>query len=157
MSEPLDPLDPPEHIPERRKHYQDLEDKVDAYQKANKAELKWFIKRALIAFAVIAIFTAVAIFGFGIVLTRQSQIFDDIQAQRYDVAYTLCIDQNRRHDRTFETLDRVAEEAATRAKTDAEKLQMEQGVASSKLLIEALQPRVEDCKQVAEDRVKGDV
>lgn len=147
----------PSGLPDRRRPTnEELLDQMGLNQEANKAEIKDFIRKGLIAFSIIAIFTAIAIFGFGLVLTRQSQIFRDIQQQRYDVSYDTCIDQNERHDETIDTLNSIVKTASERPDlSEAEKKQQAQGAASSILLIDALVPRVSDCAAQAQSRVNG--
>jgi precorrin-2 methylase len=51
--------------PDRRKHgYKELENKLDRHAEEIKSRLEKFIRRGLVAFAIIGIFTALALFGF---------------------------------------------------------------------------------------------
>jgi hypothetical protein len=173
MDDDLDSLSPPD----RRKHgYAELEQQIEEhkeevthdlnlFKELTKQELEKFYAeirqvlrrfffRALVVCAIIGLTSAVGILGFGLVLRKQSNLTEDIQGQRYEVTYNTCKDQNDRHDDTIALLDQLAKKAVKRASPE-ERKQIAQSIASSKLLIDALAPRISDCTALAKSRVKG--
>jgi hypothetical protein len=142
-----DPGDEGEELfPDRRKHgYKELEDKLDKHATEIKDRLAIFIRRGLIAFAIVGVFTTLALFGFGYLLREQHKTTDLIQEQRRDAVRTTCEEQNKRHDRTVAVLERVLRDAEK--KTPERKAQIEAARASNLLLINALAPH-RDCAQL---------
>jgi cell division protein FtsX len=139
------------HLPDRRKHgYKELEEKLDAHIaaiekklddhiKANADRLRRFFAKALAAFAVLGITSALGLLGFGVVLKNEGRTTDEIQQQRFQVVLDNCVSQNARHDRTI-----------VRAKSLSGQQQRVIG-----LLVDELQPFVKDCEKQARDRVQG--
>jgi hypothetical protein len=101
-------------LPDRRQHtYESLEKKIELYHEDLRKAVAWhiteietrlvrFFARALGAFAIIGIISAVSLAGFGIVLREQKRTSEDIQRQRREVLFETCTEQNRRHDQAVE-------------------------------------------------------
>lgn len=122
---------------DRRKHgytklEKMLEDDIDEIQK--KLSKFFAIVIAIIVFGLLV--------GYGL-YSGQGTITDDIQTQRYNSLVTLCNDQNKRHD------DALARINKNDLATPAIKQQLI-------LLVDELQPKVDDCTIDAKRRVKRD-
>lgn len=92
-----------------------------------------FFFKALIAFAIIGMSSAGSLFGFTVVLK-------EIQTQRYDTIVMNCEQQNDRHDKTIARAKELLPERVQEAVI---------------LIVNELQPYVEDCEAFARKRVKG--
>lgn len=125
---------------ERRKGYKELGEELEAHADRIEARLHRFFFRCLAAFAVLGLTSAISLLGFGVVLKQQARNSRDIQQQRYDTLMTNCLEQNRRHDRAQARAEEVLP------------LESQENVA---LLIAELQPHVGNCKDYADNRVKG--
>jgi hypothetical protein len=80
--------------PERREGYAELAKRLDDHADEIAARFSRWFRAGLIAFAVIALTSAIALVGFGYALR-------EIQQQRREI----CISQNRRHDNTINRLN----------------------------------------------------
>lgn len=128
-------------LPDRRKHgYAELEKRLEDHAISIEKRLARLIAKALLGFAVIGITSAGALLGFGVVLKEQNRTSSEIQTQRYEASFQTCLAQNERHDA-----------AIKKAKVILPK-QAQQTVI---LLVNELQPFVEDCDKQARTRVKG--
>jgi hypothetical protein len=80
---------------------------------------------------------------------ESSHRISGIQKSRAEIAYTNCLDQNGRHDKTIERLD-VLLEKAVKANPERE-MQIRASRASTIFLIEALAPH-QNCAQLSVER-----
>lgn len=125
-------------LPDRRKHtYEELEVKLDAYINKIETRLSRWLRRGLIAFAIIGVACVVALAGFGIVLRQ-------IQQQRYD----FCVSQNERRTNTTATLVAAAKEDEDDRKTEAGKAEVRRRRDVTLGLIQAIAPN-QDCSAIA--------
>lgn len=129
------------HPPYRRKNgYKELEQKLEEHATYLEDRLRRFFTKALYAFAVLGVTSAGALLGFGVVLDQQGDVSNDIQIQRYEAIYENCIQQNQRHDN---------------AVAKAEGILPKESREVVILLVNELQPYVEDCEKQARSRVQG--
>jgi hypothetical protein len=112
---------------------------------------RWFIV-GLIAYAIIALSSAVALAGFGIVLTDQNNTTTQIQQQRHDFTRSTCVDQNQRHDLTGKKLIAATRQAIHR--TPGRKAEIQRSSQTSLTLIDALVPK-RNCEEVARKATEG--
>jgi hypothetical protein len=126
-----------------------LDKKLDSKFGVLRDRLERFIRRATLGFAVLGIACAVGLFGFGLVLKRETENSDDIQAQRKNFVEQSCKEQNERHDKTYSAL--VAAAAADEAKrtTEAAKAEVRRRRDVTLGLIDALAPK-QDCAKLIE-------
>lgn len=154
--------------PERRKGHQELVEKFDTHasQVENKLErrLERFIKKALVGFAVIGFFTAIALFGFGLVLREQGEsnqkvaalakanadLVEDIQSQRATNIREDCESLNSRHDKTTAALIKGAKQDEDRRVSGVEKKEVRRRRDVTLGLIDALVPK-ENCNKKVRD------
>ncbi len=142
-------------LPDRRRHgYKELEDKLDAHAKALDNRLAKFIRRGLIAFSIIGVFTALSLVGFGLVLHEQHKTTNLIQHQRAESIRTGCVDQNRRHDNTVAFIIKVTQKAADREPDPQTKKQILASQASNVALIQAIAPK-QNCKALVAAAVQN--
>lgn len=126
-------------LPDRRKHtYAELEQKIDDHADHLEERLGTFIRRILIAFAIIGITCTLALAGYGLVLRA-------IQNQRREA----CLAQNQRHDATLATLNKIIKDAVRDHPEQAK--QLRSSVDANVKLINALAPRI-NCDKVAPER-----
>lgn len=130
----------PEQRPERRKNIADLEKRLDTHVARVEKRLGGLVKKALVAFAVIGLCSAIALVGFSIALGK-------IQDARREFVEASCNDQNRRHDKTIVELRKAQAEAIKRTPQMAKQIR---GSAQSSIsIIDALAPK-RDCKLLGE-------
>lgn len=140
-----------EDQPDRRRHgYKELEQKLDDHAERIDSRVESFIRRALIAFAIVGLTSTGALVGFGVLVTKQGQTTSEIQAQRRDSIFRSCYEQNLRHDNTFKQLRAVAAEAVKKEPKRA--AQIKQSTKSSLTIIEALVPK-RDCVKLVKQSV----
>lgn len=155
-------------IPDRRQNtYEDLEkalnqkldEHIEAHEKAlekhEKAltehaerledRLSRFFSKALVAFAVIGMISAISIFGFGVVLR-------EFQNQRKAFVRITCEDQNERHDNTTDKLTKLAQADIDSRKTEAGKEEVRRRRDVTIGLIDALAPH-QDCDALVEQAI----
>lgn len=111
----------------------------DRYYAALESRLGWFISRALLAFALCGLTSAFSLLGFGLVLQNQTQFSEKIQTERFSTLLDECIRHNIQHDLTL---------VEARVVLPA---QMQPTVV---LLVDGLQPYVDNCEEYAANRVK---
>lgn len=126
----------------------ELKKELTAYAERIEGRLRKFYSRALGAFAIIGIASAVALVGFGIVLDAQKSTTETIQNQRYESLLQNCLDTNVRHDNVVKKI-RTAETKVPKAKRDPRGLALFQGI------LEAAVPYTSDCRSFARDRLRG--
>jgi len=130
-----------EFLPDRRKHgYRELEVQVDSHFEKLATKMERFMSQATIAFAIIGITSAIAIFGFGFVLKEHRDITQRIQEQRRNAIRTACQAQNSRHDTTIAQLGNLGIRGVEREVTVS--------------LIDTLAPK-ENCEKLVDEQVKG--
>lgn len=133
---------PPEHPHERRRPgYFELEQRLN----------RFFIK-ALAAFAVIGLTSAVALLGFGLVLKSQAKTSEKIQDQRYKALVDICRDQNHRHDDVIKKID---DAVAAVPPPPRQQRKARESAKPFKLIISAAVPYQKDCAAYARNKVKG--
>jgi hypothetical protein len=109
--------------PERREGYAELAERLDEHADEISARFSRWFRAGLVAFAVIALLTAISLVGFAYALR-------EIQQQRREI----CESQNRRHDNT---ISRVENSTFRSAETKRVTIN----------LINALVP-VQDCSEI---------
>lgn len=127
--------------PDRRKEdYAQLNARIDERFDKLTERLARFITRALIAFAIIGLSSAIALFGFGLVLSQ-------IKETRRDFVFDTCTSQNKSNDETVKAFN----EEAKRIKKlyPAQAAQIDQSVKSNRRLIDTLAPK-QDCKKLSD-------
>lgn len=127
--------------PDRRKEdFEQLNKRIDERFEKLTERLARFITKALIAFAIIGITSAVAIGGFGLVLGK-------IKDTRKDFVFDTCTAQNKRNSNTVKAFN----EEAKRIKKiyPAQAGQIDQSVKSNLRLINTLAPK-QDCKRLSD-------
>lgn len=125
---------------ERRQGYTELAARIDKHAHDVEQRLERFFAKALAAFAVIGLASAIALLGFGYVLQKQGIQADDIQDQRYEVLVENCQRQNARHDRTIARANSFLDKEARRTVI---------------ILVNELQPFIPNCEELARAKVKG--
>lgn len=156
-----------ERDPEKpgRRDTDTLGKELDNHISRTEKELSSWIKRGLIAFAVIGLACTVALFGFGIVLSEQKETADqlkivveqnenvvkqnektahDIQEQRAESVQNDCESTNKRNQDTSNQLIALAKEDEDNQKTEAGKQEVRRRRDVTLALIDLLQP-VQDC------------
>ncbi len=126
--------------PERRRGYEEIAEQLDAHVLRIEEWLQKLIARALIAFAVIGVTSAVALLGFGIILKQHQNVTKEIQNQRRLQVLEPCISQNVRHDTTIARLNRAHFDK------EAEQLTIS--------LIDALAPK-QNCDKLVRQQVRS--
>lgn len=116
-----------------------LEAIVDEHVERLENRLATWLKRGIIAFAVIGIACAVALVGFGVVLNQ-------IQDTREDFVRTTCDAQNVRHDKAVNKFNKAADESIERNPEFAKEI--EEGRSANIAIIEALAP-LQDCTKLS--------
>ncbi len=136
MSEPLPP--------DRRRNgwYKEFEDRLERHAERVEERQSRFFSKALIAFAVIGLASAIALFGFGVTLKNQNQQNEQIQQERYRNLLISCDEQNEQHDKAIQRAKDVG--------LDKDSLRL------VILLVDELQPYTYNCEAYARDRV-GDL
>lgn len=138
------------HVADRRAEgwHEGLKEELDAHAERIESRLRRFYSRALGAFAVMGIASAVALVGFGIVLDSQKQTTASIQNQRLQAILENCLDTNVRHDNALDKIDAAAAKAPKRQRDP-------RAIAAFKAIIEATVPYTTDCRVFARDRLRG--
>lgn len=131
-------------LPERRKGYQELaeemKEELQAHADRSERRLHSFFAKSLIVFAILGITSAGSLLGFGIVLGKQKQVTREIQQERYNTLLSNCEAQNDRHDRAI---------------LRAESILSKEGQKSVRLLVDELQPMIDNCEVYSEARTRG--
>lgn len=123
-------------LPDRRKEtYASLEQRVDAHADHIEKTLATWIRRGLIAFSIIALFSMLALVGYGIAL-------NSVQDQRHEV----CLNQNGRHDRTLALFRKAAADTIKKHPEQAKGIR--ENIGANIAIINALAPK-QDCDKVA--------
>jgi hypothetical protein len=126
-------------LPDRRKNtYKLLEQRLDEHFGYLQALLTKWIKRGLIAYAIVAVACALALLGYGIILK-------EIQHQRHQV----CTNQNERHDRSLRLFEVAAAQLAREHPEQAD--QIRENREFNIRIINSLAPR-QNCDKVAPER-----
>lgn len=128
-------LDFPEGIDETN-----LQTKFDELALATAKRIREFFVKALMAIAIIGLSSAIALFGFGIVLRELNSTDNQIQNQRFNTLYDICVDQNERHNKAI---------------GEAKKILPMRAHDTVFRLVDQLVPYIEDCFEYTRDRVKG--
>lgn len=136
--------------PERRQGYDELNAKINKKYEGLETRLEKFFSKALFAFAIIGMATAISLLGFGLVLNAQSDTAKTIQQQRYESLLNSCLDQNVRHDNVIKRIDEAV--AGTPA---PQRKQAELSAKPFKLILEAAVPYTADCRVYSASRVRG--
>lgn len=94
---------------ERREGYAELGQQLQAHADRIEDRLHAFFLKALIAFAVIGLTSAIALFGFGYTINQ-------LRDTRQDFTRTTCVSQNEKHDNTTKGLNAAAQHDIDHAK-----------------------------------------
>lgn len=133
-----------------QKGYRELEGKLGKHaDKIEERFHRWFLA-GLIAFSIIAITSAGALTGFGVLLTKQGNLTNKIQQQRYDSLLDACLDQNARHDDVVSKIDQAVAETPP---PPARQKRAQESAKPFKLILEAAVPHTDDCRAFARSRV----
>jgi hypothetical protein len=140
-------------LPDRRQdEYHALNTKIDERFEALTNRFARFITKALMAFTVIGLTSAIALLGFGLVLRREGRNTDDIQKQRRESILIACRDQNIRHDNTVIQFRRIA--ATATANNPKQAKQIRRNIEANLKIIDAIAPK-QDCDRLVQAAVKG--
>lgn len=138
--------DPEESLQDRRKNeYADLKRSIDTRADENDKRLSGFIRKTLVAFAILGIASTVSLIGFSIVLGK-------IQQERYDNVYQSCIQQNEQHDKTLKKTDALL---SPKHSKPGQEIQLAKTKIFVRLVVDELRPKVDDCKAYTKTRVKS--
>lgn len=128
-------------IPDRRQHtYEELAKKLDEHTTAVEKRLHRFFAKALAIFAIIGISSAVALFGFSIVLS-------EVKETRREFVRATCEAQNKRHDKTIAKFKQASKESIERNPQFADEIR--EGEKYNLEIIDALAPR-QNCKKLSD-------
>lgn len=131
--------------------YRELEKKISRHAEKIEGRFhRWFMG-GLIAFAIIALTSAVALGGFSVLLTKQGNLTTKIQQQRYDSVLDACLDQNIRHDDVIKKIDDAVAEVPP---PPARQRRAKESAKPFKLILEAAVPYTKDCRKLALSRIK---
>lgn len=129
-----------------------LDEHVDQYVHVIEDQFrKWFI-RGLVAFAIIALSSTVALVGFGYVLKEQQEFSDEIQQQREDATRANCEEQNARNRGTQAALKQGSDRDIALATTPQRKAEIRRSRDVTVTLIDAVMP-IQDCDARVEKAV----
>lgn len=129
-------------LPDRRKNtYEELVRRLDEHTQAVEKRLHRFFMKALFIFAVIGISSAVALFGFSVVLSR-------IKETRQDFVRDTCRAQNSRHDNVTAYITSVANAQLAQAKNEAQRKAIKASLLQWYKLIDLQAPH-QDCDRLA--------
>lgn len=164
-----------DNLPERRRHgYNELEKKLNEHADAIEQRFHKRYRGMLIAFSVIGLACAIALFGFGILLSRQSVQQDklvkqqkqlarlssanrdlvfDIQEQRKNSIREICEADNKRNNDTSKAIIKVSQKTIQKAPSEAAREAIRQRIAVTLGLIDSLAPK-EDCDKKVKAAVK---
>lgn len=123
-----------------QKGYRELQDQIHTW-----------IRRGLIAFAIVGIACGASIGGMSVLLTKQGNTTNEIQMQRFKSFLDICLDQNTRHNNVISRID-----AAISVIPPPKQAAAKEKAKPFKLILEAAVPYTDDCVQASEDRVKGE-
>jgi hypothetical protein len=87
--------------------YQELEDKLSQHARGIEEKLHRWLVRGLVLFGLMALCTVVALVGFGVVLSQQSDTQASFKATRKAFVRDSCVAQNKRHDKTIAKAQQV--------------------------------------------------
>lgn len=128
--------------------YRELEDRLNTHARSVSDRFhRWFVI-SLAAFSIIALSSAVALVGFGVLLKQQGNTTDEIQQQRREFVQESCADQNHRHDDTAKKLIHAMNVAIKR--NPERRAEIRQSSQVSLGLIDALVPK-QNCAQVVRE------
>lgn len=116
------------------------EDELEELLEHGSRNFRRYRRRAYLAFAILAVASAVALVWVGKTAERAGSLAREVQSQRVEAIRSNCEAQNRRHDETIVTLDRLVASLPDGPRKERAKA----GRKGTVLLIEALQPR-QDC------------
>lgn len=125
--------------PDRRKEdYDKLDKKIEEFKADLLSRLERFIRKALFAFAIIGITSAIGLLGFGLALRA-------VQKAREDFIRDSCVAQNKRHDKTISAFNEAA--AAAMKKYPTRAAEIRDSVNTNLGIIDALAPK-QNCEQL---------
>lgn len=128
-------------IPDRRQHtYEELAKKLDEHTAAVEKRLHRFFAKALAIFAIIGVSSAVALFGFSIVLS-------EVKETRKEFVRSTCEAQNKRHDRTIAKFKKASAESIERNPEFADEIRAAE--QDNLDIIDSLAPK-QDCKKLGD-------
>lgn len=132
--------------------YKRLEKKLDNHANVIEDRFhRWFVG-GLIAFVIMGLVCTVSLIGFGVLLTKQGNLTEKIQEQRYESLLEGCENQNTRHDDVIAKIDKAV--AETPPPPERQK-RAKEASKPFKLILEAAVPHTKDCRAYAHDRVPG--
>jgi hypothetical protein len=128
--------------------YQELEDKLSKHAKGIEEKLHRWLVRGMIILGCMALCTIIALVGFGVVLSQQSDTQASFKNTRKAFVRDSCAAQNKRHDKTIKKLGKLYGPAFARAKTTERKKRLLQNREATIGLIDALAPK-QNCDKLA--------
>lgn len=125
-------------FPDRRKNtYESLEKRLDEHVNDITCRLEKWLKRGIIAFAIIGVTSMLGLVGFSVNL-------GSIKDARKEFVRITCLDTNQRHDKTYEQLIALANADQARAPDEAAREEIRRRRDVTLALIDALAPK-QDC------------
>lgn len=122
-------------LPDRRKNtYEELEKRLDAHIGQIEKRVESWVRRGLIAFAVIGLCCTLALLGFGYLLRNEA-----------NTAQRLCDNQNKRHDNAITVLMVGSDQDQANAPTEAAKAEVRRRRDVTVGLLDSVAPKV-DCE-----------
>lgn len=117
-----------------------------------RAQLAQFIRKSLMAFAVLGLSCAIALLGFGMVLRKQNDITNRIQEQRYSVLVQSCKETNDRNKDVNSKIDAAV--AQIPDVPPGNRAKAKKSAKPFRLIISAAVPVHKDCKAYAKQRLR---
>lgn len=150
-----------------RRDYDAVAEHVDAFINQTHDRFSRWFKVALGIIAFIALTTALAIFGFGLILHEQGKQADqiqatadankqlavDIQKQRKEAITTDCVRTNKRHDGAVAALIAGSDEDQKNAPNEAARKEIRRRRDVTIALLDALAPH-QNCQELVNEAVK---
>lgn len=138
--------------PDRRKEgwHEEVIAELQKHADRIEARLHRFFVRMLAVVAFIGLMSAFGLVGYGILLHKQHQTTDQIQAQRYDAILENCNDTNSKNIAVNEQIDKAIAALPINKQVTAEKQ-----TPAFRLILNASVPLTRDCYAFADARVQG--
>lgn len=134
-----------DELPDRRRHgYADLERQLNQHAREIEERLNRFFSKALIAFAVIGMTSALALAGYGLVLRSEARQNELIQDQRREFVRFECEDVNTRNRNSTKALEAGAGQDIANATTQEAKDEIARRRDVTLVLIDRVLP-IRDC------------
>lgn len=133
--------------------HEEMLDELSQHAERIEARLRRFFFRALLAFAVIGVTSAGALFGFASVLRAYNDVGSQIQNQRKAYVRETCQDTNDKHRKAVSALVTGSSADIAAATSEAEKNDIRRRRDVTLALLDAIAP-VQNCQAQASDAVQ---